>query len=172
MAINGRTTLLIVDDDIGHREMVMDVFSSHGLEIVVAKDGRTALDVMANNEVEAVLCDLMMPELDGLAFLQAVRMKGSEIPIILFTGYGDEKKLLEAMRLGATDFLTKPVELDRLEGLVTRAIEIGRLERINTNIRNTAIAAMPQREREAFYNNEKRIGLLKALNNVKMKKAS
>jgi len=105
--------ILIVEDEAKLREVLCDYFSSRGELPVEANNGRQALELIDENEFDAVLLDIMMPELDGLSVCRAVR-KPNDVPIIFLTALSDEEDKLLGYELGADDYVTKPFTMSVL----------------------------------------------------------
>ena len=105
--------ILIVEDEEKLREVLCDYFGSKGEIPVPASNGVQALDRLSENEFDAVLLDIMMPELDGLSVCRAVR-KTNDVPIIFLTALSDEEDKLLGFELGADDYVTKPFSLSVL----------------------------------------------------------
>lgn len=99
--------ILIVEDEAKLREILCDYFSSKGELPVEASNGIQALELIDENEFDAVLLDIMMPELDGLSVCRAVR-RTNDVPIIFLTALSDEEDKLLGYELGADDYVTKP----------------------------------------------------------------
>ena len=99
--------VLIVEDEPKLREILCDYFRSKGETPVEAKNGTEALELAANDDFDAVLLDIMMPELDGFGVCRALR-KNSDVPIIFLTALSDEDDKLCGYELGADDYVTKP----------------------------------------------------------------
>jgi len=108
--------VLVVDDETGSRESMAIAVEKAGFHVRTFDDARKALDFLdQNTTVQLVLCDLRMPGgMDGLAFLQEVRRRALDLSVILVTGFGSIESAVEAMRVGADDYLTKPVDLFEL----------------------------------------------------------
>jgi len=123
--------VLIVDDDVDVREAVREVMTAHGAEVVVVCSVTEALGRLESDRFDLVLTDLRMPDRDGLEMLREVKRIDETLPVILMTGYGDLESSVEALRLEADDFLTKPLNLGELQRIVARAVEKGRLLREN-----------------------------------------
>ncbi len=105
--------ILIVEDEAKLREVLRDYFSSKGERPVEAGDGRQALDLLDEGEFDAVLLDIMMPDLDGLSVCRAVR-RTNDVPIIFLTALSDEEDKLLGYELGADDYVTKPFTMSVL----------------------------------------------------------
>lgn len=105
-----KPTLLIAEDDASTALVVSDLARSLGWQVVLALDGEQALHQYEEQEPDLVLLDYMMPLLDGFEVLDRLRQRGSQVPIIIATASTEPGLILEALRLGATDFLRKPFE--------------------------------------------------------------
>ena len=102
--------VLIVEDETRLREILCDYFSAKGEQPVGAENGQAALDYLRDHTVDAVLLDILMPELDGFTVCRAVR-KNSSVPIIFLTALSDEDDKLRGYELGADDYVTKPYSM-------------------------------------------------------------
>ncbi len=123
--------ILIADDEKNIREGLSRALKPAGYKIILAEDGEDAYKKFLVNKVDLVIADIKMPKLSGLDLLTKIEQTEEPCPVIILTGHGSVETAVEAMRLGAFDFLTKPVHLDKLELLVQRAINTKLLE--NTN---------------------------------------
>ncbi len=126
-------TVLIVDDENDLRELLVEQVTKLHYKVLQAADGTEAYKIIqsvtAEDPIDAVISDLNMPKLDGLALLRKVRELGHETPFVFLTGYADKEKAIEALRLGALDFLEKPCEWKHFSRAVARAAEYGVLLR-------------------------------------------
>ncbi|WP_129140421.1 sigma-54-dependent transcriptional regulator [Modicisalibacter coralii] len=126
----------LIDDDPGVRESLAQWFELGELPVRTFADGETALAELGEGaDCGAMISDVKMPGLDGLALLAAVRERDAELPVLLITGHGDVPMAVEAMRRGAWDFIEKPFEPERLEERVRRARERRRLGEENRRLR-------------------------------------
>jgi EAL domain-containing protein (putative c-di-GMP-specific phosphodiesterase class I)/DNA-binding response OmpR family regulator len=109
-------SVLVVDDDAAIRQLVAIALGNAGLRVLVADDGRSALDIVETQSVGVLVCDVQMPGLSGIEVVQELRRRPetSTLPVILMTGSGDEYSVVKGLEAGATDFLSKPVRLDEL----------------------------------------------------------
>jgi DNA-binding NtrC family response regulator len=131
-----RPLVLVIDDETGSRESMALAIEKTGLAVRTFDDARKALEYLEENEgVRLAVCDLRMPGMDGLAFLHDVRERRYEIGVILVTAYGSIESAVEAMRVGADDYLTKPVDLYELRKRVMNLIEKDQLRQEVTNLR-------------------------------------
>jgi DNA-binding NtrC family response regulator len=116
-------TVLIVDDDAALREGIAETLTDLGHRPVEAASGRIALDVVAQEHVDAILLDLRMPGMDGLEILRRLRASPTVAPpVAILTAYASAANTIEAMRLGAFDHLTKPIGRDDLASLMSRML--------------------------------------------------
>lgn len=120
---NNKGRVLVVDDDKEICSLLKDFLSGKGFEVWCADNGKEALDSLARGVPDAVLLDIMMPVMDGLSALAQIKNRDVDIPVIMLTGYGDVKSAVRAMKLGAYDFLSKPLEIEDLLFVLNRAVE-------------------------------------------------
>jgi DNA-binding NtrC family response regulator len=120
--------LLIVDDERGSREALRQVFGrDHG--VLLATSAAEALDLLAREPVDLALLDVMMPGQSGLDLLRQMQASRPAMPVIMISAATAVSSVVEAMRLGAVDFVAKPFDVDNLRHVVRRALETGRLHR-------------------------------------------
>ena len=103
-------TILLAEDQKKLRDVVRDYFAAHGVACDLARDGAEALDLLRDHDYDAVLLDVMMPNLDGFSVCKTVR-QGSNVPIIFLTALAGENDTLRGYELGADDYVTKPFSL-------------------------------------------------------------
>jgi DNA-binding NtrC family response regulator len=124
--------ILIVDDEPAVRFMLRELLEERGHKVREASTGLEAAGLADNAELEAtdlVLTDYAMPGLDGLALLAQIRKRYPELPVVLLTARGSERLAVRAIRDGAFDYLPKPFDIEELEALVARALELSTLRR-------------------------------------------
>ncbi len=122
--------ILVIDDEEYIRDSVIGFLEDFGFEVVDAENGRIGLEIFDSRQPDLVLCDLRMPEMDGLEVLASVRRKNSEIPIIIVSGAGNIADTVEALRLGAWDYIIKPIQdMNVLYHAVHKALERAELIR-------------------------------------------
>jgi DNA-binding NtrC family response regulator len=128
--------VVVVDDETGSRESMAIAIEKAGFEVRTFDDARRALDFLEScSSVRVVVTDLKMPGMDGLSFLSEVRAKELDLGVILVTGFGSIESAVEAMRVGADDYLTKPVELYELRRRVRNLMERKQLKEEVSNLR-------------------------------------
>ena len=115
--------ILIIDDEKNIREGLGAALEMDGYTVFLAADGKQGLEILERGDIDLVITDLKMPEVSGEEILAKVTGETPGIPVIVLTGHGTIDSAVDAMRKGAYDFLTKPVNLDRLSLLVKRALE-------------------------------------------------
>ncbi len=116
--------VLVIDDETGSRESMALAIQRAGFVVRTFDDARRALELLDESDTpQLAVCDLRMPGLDGLGFLNEVRKRGLDLAVILVTGFGSIESAVEAMRVGADDYLTKPVDLYELRKRVLTQLE-------------------------------------------------
>ncbi|GAB6035756.1 sigma-54 dependent transcriptional regulator [Fundidesulfovibrio butyratiphilus] len=119
----GRKTILVADDD-PHIQEVLEVrLASAGYEVIIATDGREALDILGHTAVDLVISDIRMPGLDGLSLQARLEKIAPNLPIIFLTAYGSIQDAVQAIKSGAVDYLTKPFDGRELLEKVRQVIE-------------------------------------------------
>jgi DNA-binding NtrC family response regulator len=114
--------VLIADDDDAHRRMLGAALESAGLACRFAVDGEQAVQA-AEEPLDLVLLDVRMPRLDGIGALRRIHERHPELPVVVVTAHGDVRLAVEAMKLGARDFLEKPIDIDELRSVVADILE-------------------------------------------------
>ncbi|MCU1281288.1 MAG: sigma-54-dependent Fis family transcriptional regulator [bacterium] len=122
-----RERVLVVDDTAANRRLLAATFEAEGIAVSLAEDGPSALAVIRANPPSVVLLDLRMPGMTGLETLAAAKKLAPQLPVIVLTADGDIASAVEATRLGAFDFLTRPINGDKLVLTVRHAIEMRQL---------------------------------------------
>ncbi len=130
-----RPRVLVVDDEESIRSSLRMILEFERYRVEEASTGREALRRVMTRHPAAVLLDIKMPEMDGLATLSRLRERGHDMPVVMISGHGDIAAAVEATRLGAYDFLEKPLERDRVLLALRNAIERRRLEDENRLLR-------------------------------------
>ena len=132
----GAARILVVDDDQGHRAMLRATLRAEGYEVVEAGDGQEALDQVADRAVDLVLLDLRMPRMDGETALAKLRERNPALPILIMTAYGSVDTAVNALKAGAYDYLTKPLDTDELLLSLARTLEHFQLKAENRALRD------------------------------------
>lgn len=124
---NSHDHILIADDEETILFGLTELLKEEGYQVSGANDGREALEKLRKNDFDLLLADLKMPKLDGLQILEAIKQEKILTEVIIITGKGSIDTAVEAMKAGAYDYLTKPVEPDRLRTIIPKALEHHRL---------------------------------------------
>ena len=117
-----KETLLFVDDEESILEVASEYFQAKGYDIVTARNGRLAADIIASNKIDCCFTDINMPEMDGLELAEHIRLVDNTIPVIIMTGYPSLDNTIRTLKNGVVDFLIKPVNLNQLEICVKRVL--------------------------------------------------
>ncbi|WP_413586095.1 response regulator [Bdellovibrio sp. HCB274] len=128
-----KSRLLIVEDDADIRELLKHFLKEFVDEIVEAENGAAALQYVKTKEFDTILSDIEMPQMNGLKFLAYVRSLGHMTPFVVLTAHGDHARALEALSLGAFDFITKDSKRKLVIESVCSAIKIGREMKASKN---------------------------------------
>jgi two-component system, NtrC family, response regulator AtoC len=128
-------SLLVADDEEGFRELLRQRLQRKGYNVTAVADGTGALAALAAEEFDAAIFDLKMPGADGITVLRKAREVQPTLPVLILTGHGSIETAIEAIRVGAYDYLTKPCNLTELELLLQKAIERKTLESQNQSLR-------------------------------------
>ena len=116
-------TIMVIDDDRDTCWLLSQVLGSQGFCIKTVFDGRSAIAELVNVSPELVLLDLNLPEIDGMGVLEEIRKSNKDVIVIILSGYGDTKRVVNAMKLGAFDYITKPFNNKELAALIKNAME-------------------------------------------------
>ena len=129
--MNSKNTVLVVDDDDAHRTMLLTLISGWGYEVDEADDGATAIDKVKQRSYDLVLMDVRMVKISGLEALAQIKSYNPAIPVIIMTAYSSVDTAVDALKQGAHDYLTKPLDFDKLKITIARAMEHTRLQQEN-----------------------------------------
>lgn len=127
--------LLVVDDEEGIRDSLSDIFGDEGYNVLTSSSGEDALKILEDNQVDLVLLDIWLPGIDGLETLGKLKALHPELPVIMISGHGNIELAVKATKIGAYDFLEKPLSLERVLLVVQRALEKRSLEMENKALR-------------------------------------
>ena len=127
--------ILVVDDDASHRTMLRAVLSSEGYQVQEADDGDTACSALEKDLFDLVLMDLRMKRMHGDAAQEKMAHISPGTPVIIMTAYGSVRSAVKALKAGAQDYLTKPIDIDEMKMLVAKALHHRKLEEENLNLK-------------------------------------
>jgi two-component system response regulator HydG len=129
-----KTTILIVDDDHAHRTMLQTLLGSWGYQIEQTADGGTAVERVRHRPYDLVLMDVRMVEMSGIEALAAIKAFNPAIPVVIMTAYASVETAVAALKSGAYDYLTKPLDFEKLKITITRAMEHALLKSENERL--------------------------------------
>ena len=127
--------ILIVEDETSLLEFLSVLCSGEGLSVTTARSVREARERLAERTPDLVLCDMLMPDGNGLELLREIKGGDSRTSVIMMTAYTSTKNAIDAMKLGAYDYVPKPFDIDELKAVLERALEKNRLYEENTYLR-------------------------------------
>jgi DNA-binding NtrC family response regulator len=113
--------VLLVDDEVDFLDTLSERMRNRGMEVSTSSSGKEALKKVEQESYDVIILDLMMPEVDGLDALRILKEKKPDLQVILLTGHATVEKGIEAMKLGAIDFLEKPADINQLTEKIKKA---------------------------------------------------
>jgi DNA-binding NtrC family response regulator len=116
-------TILIIDDEKAIRKTLTEILSYEGYKIDEASDGEEGLKRFSEKAYDIVLCDIKMPKLDGIEFLEKAKEINADVPVIMISGHGNIDTAVEAVKKGAFDYISKPPDLNRLLITLRNAVD-------------------------------------------------
>jgi two-component system response regulator HydG len=132
-----KTAILVVDDDLGHRTMLRTLLSGWGYAVTEADDGAAAIEKVQHQAFDLVLMDIRMIKISGLQALTEIKAFNPSIPVIIMTAFSSVETAVEALKSGAYDYLTKPLDFDELRLTMERAMEHLQLKEENRLLRES-----------------------------------
>jgi signal transduction histidine kinase len=128
--------ILVVDDDSIVRNFISMLLNKHGYSVIACESGKDALDKLQDNEVDAVLTDIVMPGVSGTEILEKIRNTTPDVPVILMTGYADLDTAVDAIKKGVFDFIVKPYKPEQLIHSLEKALKYKRLIKMEKDYKN------------------------------------
>jgi two-component system, LuxR family, response regulator FixJ len=148
-----RGKVYVIDDDEAMRDSLQFMLDAADFHVSLFDSAQTFLESLSGTEFGCVVSDIRMPGIDGIALLKQLKATHGTLPVIIMTGHGDVPLAVEAMKLGAVDFLEKPFEDDRLIGMIELALrqaESGTRDEAVTQDIVARIASLSPRERQVM----------------------
>jgi len=130
-----KSKILVVDDEPSHLKMLETVLTAEGFEVQKANDGQTAIQAVEKRFYDLILMDVRMSRMDGIEALKRIKEISPGIPVIIMTAYASVNTAVDALKSGAYDYLTKPLDIDELKILVQKALRHQQLEKENIFLR-------------------------------------
>jgi DNA-binding NtrC family response regulator len=144
-SLSGMARILYVDDEPAIRLVLQDTLERFGHTAIGAASVPDALGALQQGDIDLVISDFRMPGLSGIEFLELLREQGMHLPVIILTGYATIEQAVTAIKAGASDYITKPLQPEQLEHAVTQALELARLKRENDALRQEVMAIRTER---------------------------
>ena len=141
-----RSKVLVVEDDERIRTLFEDALSVLGYHVTTASTGAEAIELIQGQLFDTVLCDIRMPKMDGLEILREIKRHDPSVEVVMVTGYPTVNTAVEALKLGAYDYLAKPVRLEELQHLMARLTERRLLRREVSSLRSRLGEQLPLKE--------------------------
>ncbi|HON18686.1 MAG TPA: sigma-54 dependent transcriptional regulator [Salinivirgaceae bacterium] len=117
------TNILVVDDETSIRNTLKEILEYEGFNVILSADGQEALEQINDNPIDIVLCDIKMPGMDGIELLERILQNHPDIPVIMISGHGNVDTAVEAIKKGAFDYISKPLDLNRLLVTIRNALD-------------------------------------------------
>ncbi len=132
---NKQQEILVVDDEKSLREMLAILLQREGYQVLQVENGKKALELVKNSEFDLIITDMKMPELSGLELLRKLREQDNDITVLMMTAFSSTEDAVEAMKLGAYDYITKPFKNDEIRLVVKNALERKKLQKENKRLK-------------------------------------
>lgn len=142
--MNAENKILVVDDEIKMLTTVREILENEKYSVDEATDGIIALEKIKSNHYDAVILDINLPYKDGLEVLQEIKNIDNDLPVIMFTAFGSNERIIKAMKIGAFDYIDKPFELDDFLFIIKRAIRYSNLISELNSIKDNTSFVTPQ----------------------------
>ena len=106
--------VLIIDDERAIRRALKEILEYENCQVLEAENGKEGLEMIRSNSLDVIFCDIKMPLIDGMELLEQVQLEGNEVPIVMISGHGTLETAVQAIKIGAFDFIEKPLDLNRI----------------------------------------------------------
>ena len=116
-------TILVVDDEENAREGLSKILSKEGYSVDMASNGKEAIETLRRQSFDLVITDMKMPLMDGFEVLREIKKMNENIGVIMITAYGEVESYLEAMNMGAFEYINKPVRVNELKRVISKVLE-------------------------------------------------
>jgi two-component system response regulator PilR (NtrC family) len=129
--------ILVIDDEKGMRDFLAIMLRKEGFQVQLAEDGRTAIQLISNNVFDIVISDIRLPDIDGIEILKHCKRVSPETDFILITAYASTETAVEAVKMGAADYIYKPFDVEEMKIILNRCISKKRLEQENVYLKKS-----------------------------------
>jgi DNA-binding NtrC family response regulator len=133
--MNKQKRILLVEDEESFRQVIGFKLRESGYEVVIAENGRRGYELFTEDHFDLIITDLAMPEMNGLDLTKRIKAISADTPVIVITAFGDIQTAVAAIKLGAEDYLTKPLDWDEFKLVIERALRLTDLKRENRELR-------------------------------------
>jgi two-component system response regulator HydG len=144
--MKSKNTILVVDDDLAHRTMLRTLITGWGYTVVEADDGEKAIEEVHRQPFDMILMDIRMVKVSGLEALNEIKRFNPAIPVVIMTAFASVETAVKALKDGAYDYLTKPLDFDELRIILDRAMEHSRMKEENRFLKETLASHFDRRE--------------------------
>ena len=148
------STVRVVDDDVMIQALLTEVLIEEGYHVISANNGREAVALLERNRVDLVITDIVMPVLNGIEVLLAARRIHPLCPVIMITGYPSVETAVRLVNLGATDYITKPFNVDLIKLTVAKVLEMKKLQAADlkpVRFSRLPLSTVPQEHTTSLY---------------------
>ena len=133
--VQANVRILVVDDDPSIRNMLSIVLKKNNYDVILAENGNSALNRLKKSTFDLIISDIKMPDIDGIRLLEKIKSINPEIPVIMITAFASANDAVEAMKLGAEDYITKPFNIDELKIIIDKSLYKKDIEKENIELR-------------------------------------
>ena len=126
--------ILVVDDEQGIRTVLKDVLEDEGYQVSTAEDGFQALNILKTDSMDTVILDVRLPNMGGIDVLKAIKKDHPDLEVIIISGHASVNLAVQAVKIGAFDFLEKPLSLEKTITVVANALKFDTLKKENRNV--------------------------------------
>jgi two-component system nitrogen regulation response regulator NtrX len=134
-------TILLVDDEESIRNTLGGVLADEGFRVLTAADSGSGLEIIEDKSPDLVLLDIWMPDMDGIEALEVLKKKWPDLPVIMISGHGTVETAVKSTKLGAFDFIEKPLSIDKVVLTIEHALELTRLSREYKKLRKELVGS-------------------------------
>lgn len=139
MCSRKNSTILIVDDEANIRTALSSILLDEGYKVLTAGDGETALNIIQSETLDVVLLDVWLPKMDGIATLKEIKQINANLPVVVMSGHATIQTAVQAVRLGAFDFLEKPLSIDKLLVILNNVFKLNDLSSENEALKKRVV---------------------------------
>jgi two-component system nitrogen regulation response regulator NtrX len=133
------SNVLVIDDEAGIRDVLREILEDEGYSVLVAEDGIEGLEIIRSERIDLVILDVWLPNMGGIDVLKQLKDEKPDIEVVVISGHGNIDMAVKAVKLGAFDFLEKPLSLDRVTMITKNALEVEELRRENRRLKNRLV---------------------------------